>query len=109
MGLDLKFTHITGRRNSCKITVYALSTCGFCRRALNFLKENGVEFDYIYVDLLPLNVQDELVEKLEKEFNKHVAFPFLIVDGKECYIGFNPEKYQQLLDKIDAKESFKIG
>ncbi|WEU40356.1 MAG: glutaredoxin family protein [Candidatus Odinarchaeum yellowstonii] len=107
MNAELNFTHVSGRRNACKITVYALSTCGFCRRALNFLRENEVEFDYIYVDQLPLNVQDELIAKLEKEFNKHVAFPFLVLDGRECYVGFNPEKYQSILEKIDLKEAFK--
>ncbi len=107
METKLSFTHIPGRRNTCKITVYALSTCGFCRRALNFLKENEVEFEYIYVDQLPLNVQEELVAKLEKEFNRHVAFPFLVVDGRECYVGFDLEKYQRILEEIDLKEAFK--
>mgnify|MGYP005831098283 CR=1 FL=1 len=109
MKSELKFTHESGSRKACKVTVYALSTCGFCRRALAFLRENSVEFDFIYVDLLPIDVQDELVDRLEREFNSHVAFPFLIVDGKECHVGFNPEKYQRILEKIDAKEALTGG
>ncbi|MHA1754826.1 MAG: glutaredoxin family protein [Candidatus Odinarchaeia archaeon] len=38
MQTNLKFSIESGSRRACKIIVYTLSTCGFCRRAINFLK-----------------------------------------------------------------------
>jgi glutaredoxin-like protein NrdH len=103
----LEFTKESGEKKACKVRIYALSTCGFCRRALNFLRDNKIEFEYVYVDKLPRDLQDELVDELEGKYDKHVAFPFLILDNKDCYVGFNPEKYQQILDKIIATEALK--
>ena len=50
MHKDLDFIIESGTKKPADITVYALSTCGFCRSALNFLRENDIAFKYIYVD-----------------------------------------------------------
>jgi Glutaredoxin and related proteins len=36
-----------------KVVLYALSTCGWCARTKQLLTDLGVEFSYVYVDLLP--------------------------------------------------------
>ena len=43
--------HVPGE-NRGKITLYALSTCGWCQKTKNFLDELGVKYSYVYVDLL---------------------------------------------------------
>ena len=40
-----------------RVFVYALSTCGHCRAAKKLLNDNGVEYEFVDVDLLP---RDEL-------------------------------------------------
>ena len=32
----VEFIHESGEKKDIKVTVYALSTCGFCRRGLDF-------------------------------------------------------------------------
>jgi glutaredoxin-like protein NrdH len=39
-------------KNKGKIVLYALSTCGWCQKTQNFLDKLGVEYSYVYVDLL---------------------------------------------------------
>lgn len=98
----LEFTHEAGQRKSCTITVYALSTCGFCKRALAFLRDNSVDFEFIYVDKLDKELRDNVINKLNEKFNRRVAFPFLVIDGEECMVGFNTEKYEELLDIMET-------
>jgi glutaredoxin len=47
----MKTMKVHGINNNRKVLVYALSTCGWCKQAKNFLKTNGIEYEYIDVDL----------------------------------------------------------
>ena len=104
MSSEISFTHETGEKKGCKITVYALSTCGFCKRALAFLRDNSVEFEYVYVDRLDRKARDKIVDELKGKYNRRVAFPFLVIDGEECMVGFNTEKYENLLDIMETHQ-----
>ena len=104
MSSEIEFTHEAGEKKGCKITVYALSTCGFCKRALAFLCDNSVDFSYVYVDKLDRETKDDVIKKLKERFDRRVAFPFLIIDDEECMVGFNTEKYENLLDIIESNK-----
>ena len=43
---------VEGSHNKRNVILYALSTCGWCRRTRRFLESHEVAFEYIYVDLL---------------------------------------------------------
>ena len=42
---------VPGKHNEHKVLMYALSTCGWCKRAKKFLENNNVEYEYFDVDL----------------------------------------------------------
>ncbi|MDD1679584.1 MAG: glutaredoxin, partial [Methanomicrobiales archaeon] len=46
--------HKEGKKKG-KITLYALSTCGWCKKTKELLTDLEVDFSYIYVDRLPPN------------------------------------------------------
>jgi len=100
--MSFEFNHEIGEKKGCKIKVYALSTCGFCKRALAFLRDNSVDFEYVYVDKLDRETKDDVIKKLKERFDRRVAFPFLIIDDEECRVGFNTEKYENLLDIMES-------
>ncbi len=102
--MSFEWTHEAGEKKGCKITVYALSTCGFCKRALAFLRDNSVDFEFVYVDKLDKETRNNVTKELKERFNRRVAFPFLIVDDKECMVGFNTEKYEDLLDTMETHQ-----
>jgi hypothetical protein len=45
------FVHVSGKDNKHKVVLYALSTCGWCRRTKELLVEEGVDHELIDVDL----------------------------------------------------------
>ena len=84
-----EMTHVPGR-NAGNVILYALSTCVWCEKTKRLLTELGVEFSYLYVDLLE---QDELEKVLSEiqEFNPKGSFPTLVIDGGRTIVGFREE------------------
>lgn len=97
MAINLNFLDEDGANCKNELTVYALSTCGFCKRALKFLRENSIKFKYVFYDDLDRDTQNRLEEELEKEFGKRLAFPFLVVNCKKAIVGFDREKWEREL------------
>lgn len=84
----LKYTDVAGASSSHEITVYALSTCGFCKRALAFLNGKGIAYRYVYMDQVPLETKNAAKKTLKERFKEDVAFPFAVVDGDKHLVGF---------------------
>jgi glutaredoxin len=93
----LAYTSVDGTRKDREITVYALSTCGFCKRALSFLNERGFSYRYIYVDQIPLETKNEAKKTLKERFHDDVAFPFAIIDGDKHLVGFIEPDWRKTL------------
>lgn len=93
----IEFTKVEGTRSDHDVTVYALSTCGFCKRALQFLKEQDIEHRYVYVDRMPYEDKQEIKAKLAGDSGKRVAFPFLVVDGDTYLVGFVEDEWRSTL------------
>lgn len=85
---DLAYTVIPGKSDAHSLTIYALSTCGFCKRAMSFLEDHGVAYKYIHVDHLPLETKNEIKATLKEKFKENVAFPFAVVDDVSHLVGF---------------------
>ena len=85
---ELPYTLKSGRSAEKSITIYALSTCGFCKRAMSFLEDHGIEYGYIYVDQIPLETKNEVKAVLKEKFKENVAFPFAVIDGSAHLVGF---------------------
>jgi glutaredoxin-like protein NrdH len=87
--------HVNGK-NRGKIMLYALSTCGWCAKTKDLLRQIGVEFDYAYVDLLEGKEQDDAMNVVEK-FNSQGSFPTLVIDNKKVIIGFREQEIREAL------------
>ncbi len=92
----LHFTHEEGKNFFDDVTLFALSTCGFCKRAISFLRSNNVRFRFIYVDKLEMEIKQELKSHLRETYQKSVGFPFLVVDEKDVLVGFKEEEWKNL-------------
>ncbi|MHA1743208.1 MAG: glutaredoxin family protein, partial [Candidatus Heimdallarchaeota archaeon] len=68
MDENLEFAKVEGEKKPCDIQIYALSTCGFCRRALAFLRNNKITFRYIYVDQLSYDLRQKIKRNLMAKF-----------------------------------------
>ena len=97
---ELDYTIEEGDNNPYDICVYALSTCGFCKRGINFLRENKFKFRYLYVDLIGQDLRLRTKKELSDKYNERIGFPFVVInDGEKILVGFKEEKW---------KETFKV-
>lgn len=87
---------VEGEDGKHELVLFALSTCGWCRKARNFLDENKLTYSYVYVDLLQGDAQKEVFEEV-KNRNPRKTFPTLVVDDGEVLAGFNEDKYKEAL------------
>ena len=92
----LEFEHVKGE-NKGKIMLYALSTCGWCRKTKELLNELGVEYNYIYVDLLEDENKDIAMDDIKK-WNPRYSFPTVVINDKTCIVGFKEDKIREVLD-----------
>jgi glutaredoxin-like protein NrdH len=86
---NMPMQHVDGE-NKGKIVLYALSTCGWCRRTRNLLEDLGLGYNYIYVDLLEGEERTQTIEDVKK-WNSQVSFPTLVINDERCIVGFDEE------------------
>ena len=87
-----------GTRDCGNVTIYALSTCGFCRMAMDFLKANSIKFRYVYMDELDYNVRVSIKSELERTYKKSIAYPFMVLENDECTVGFVKGVWESVLN-----------
>src|SRR6056297_821545 len=95
--VEVEFTEVDGKIDKDDLVVYALSTCGFYRRALNFLRENSIKFKYVYIDLLDYDVKQKLKRDLYEKFQERPVFPYLVINDEEVVTGFRKSKWEDKL------------
>jgi len=82
------------------VKVYALSTCGWCRKTVDWLKENGVKAEIVYTDMIEDEAEKEKIVAQARKHNPRLSFPTVVVNDGECVIvGFEPEKMRSVLIK----------
>ncbi|MBE2899860.1 glutaredoxin family protein [Methanothermobacter thermautotrophicus] len=82
------FEHVEGTERG-SVRLFALSTCGWCKKTRELLEELGVAYDYIYVDLLEGEERENIIEELKK-WNPSLSFPTLVIDDEDVVVGFDP-------------------
>lgn len=78
--------------------VYSLSTCAFCRRAIEYLKKNDVQFRYAHLDQIDVETKRSVKRELSERFDNIVVFPILVVDDQRAYSGFTESVWGRALD-----------
>lgn len=87
--------HVDGKDKG-KVMLFALSTCGWCAKTKDLLREMGIAFDYTFVDLLDGSEQDDAISTVEK-FNPAGSFPTLVINNKKVIIGFREQEIREAL------------
>jgi len=90
----MNFEHVAGK-DMGKITLYALSTCIWCKKTKEFLSSMGVAFDYIYVDLLKGDDRSKAIEQVKK-YNPSTSFPTTVI-GEKGIAGFREKEIKEAL------------
>jgi glutaredoxin-like protein NrdH len=83
-------------RKDMKVHLYALSTCPYCRKAKQFLQEHKINFTFTDVDLAVGEERNRAVEKV-LQLTGGRDFPVLVVDDEQVCVGYNPDRYREML------------
>lgn len=94
----MNLEHIDGE-NKGNVLLFALSTCGWCKKTRMLLEDLKVGYDYIYVDLTAGPEREEAVENL-KQFNPDVSFPTIVINDSDVIVGFEQEQIESKLGNI---------
>ncbi len=95
---QVSYKTVEGNRQDHDVIVYALSTCAFCRRAIEYLKKHGVHFRYTYLDQIDVETKRAVKRELSERFDNIVVFPILVVDDQRAYSGFTETVWARALD-----------
>jgi glutaredoxin-like protein NrdH len=80
--------HVKGEKKG-HVMLYALSTCGWCKKTKGLLEELNVEFYYADVDLLQGAERAEAIEAVKK-WNPSL-------NNSQCIIGYDEAKIKDAL------------
>jgi glutaredoxin len=92
----MKIEHVDGE-NKGKIMLYALSTCGWCRKTKDFLSKLGVEYSYIFVDEVDDNDREKIMEDVGK-WNPRRSFPTVVINDEKCIVGYREDEIKEALN-----------
>lgn len=91
--MDLKcLEEVEGENKDHDLVLFALSTCGWCRKARDFLDGNSLAYRYVYLDMLEGDEQKSVLDEASK-WNPKRTFPTLVIDGDDSIVGFTNEEY----------------
>lgn len=93
----VSFEQVDGEKTEPDLTLYTLSTCAFCKKAMEFLKEHDVAYRYVHVDNLDLNLKRMLKGELKRKYKDLPVFPVLVIDNERALSGFNADEWKKEL------------
>lgn len=93
----VEFVREDGSQADLNLKLYALSTCGFCKRAIEFLKSQKIQFQYIYLDKIDVDKKREIKANLKQKYRNLPVFPVLTIRDEQAISGFREEEYRKVL------------
>jgi glutaredoxin-like protein NrdH len=94
---QIEYETVPGSEKSRKLRLYSLSTCAFCKKAMSYLQENGVEFQFIHLDQIDFDLKREAKKELKGKYENIPVFPILTIDDNEALSGFVRQKWAEKL------------
>jgi glutaredoxin len=91
----MNMQHVEGQ-NKGKLVLFALSTCGWCKKTRALIEDLDADYEYVYVDLLKGEEREEAVEMIKK-WNPQLSFPTLVINDDLTIIGFKEEEIKEAL------------
>jgi glutaredoxin len=89
----MDFQRIEGEDRG-QVIMFALSTCVWCRKTKKLLEKLGVGFSYIDMDLLDEESKEKYTKDL-KNWNPNCSYPTLVLNNKDCIVGYEEEKIKE--------------
>jgi len=92
----MKLRRVSGNLKKNKVVLYALSTCGWCKKTKALLTEKGVEYEYIDLDTAKPEDRKEAIDDLKKR-SLPLSVPIIIIDDVKVIRGYKPDEFKEVL------------
>jgi glutaredoxin-like protein NrdH len=86
------------QKNGSGVFLYALSTCGMCKRVKKLLQDLGVEYDFVDVDLCDSDDRENRLREM-MNWDASCPFPMLIINNETCVIGDELDRIKKELGR----------
>lgn len=78
------------------LKLYALSTCGWCKKTKALLDSLNAEYSFEDVDLLAADKKKAAMDTIKK-WNPDCSFPTLVINNEKCIVGFREAEIKEAL------------
>jgi glutaredoxin-like protein NrdH len=92
----MNFSKVSGKNTKRKVVLYALSTCAWCKMTKQFLKDNGIEYEYIDVDLCKEDEKEQIRQQIRSKGGS-LSYPTIIIDDNILITGFRKDQLKEAL------------
>lgn len=77
----MQVTKVSGGNNKHEVLMYAISTCGWCKRAKRMLNDMDVEYEYIDIDLCSIEDKEKIKQDITRRGGR-LLYPTIIINDK---------------------------
>ncbi len=93
----MKTIKIPGENNKHRVLMYAISTCGWCKQAKKFLRDNKIEYEYVDIDLCSREDRERIRRDILSRGGR-LSYPTIIIDGTILITGFQEDRIRKALE-----------
>lgn len=93
----VEFKRVDGK-NCGDIKIFALSTCGWCKKTKAFLSDHGIAYSFVDVDLLEGEAK-EAATTMQETYNPRGSFPTIVYENDQAVIGYDLDFLNELSEK----------
>ena len=93
----MQIVKVPGRNNKHKVLMYAISTCGWCKRAKKMLNDLDVEYEYVDIDLGSREDRHKIRLDIQSRGGR-LLFPTIIIDNKTLLTNPPENKLREVLE-----------
>jgi glutaredoxin len=92
----MQYQKVSGKNTQHKVTLYALSTCVWCKLTKQFLNESNVAYEFVDVDLLNDDDRDKAHTAITSKGGM-LTYPTTIIDDKTLISGYRKDQLKEAL------------
>ena len=90
---------VVGENDSQEWTIFTLSTCMWCKKCKQYLKDKNIKYRYVDIDKIDPSEKLEVLKYLRENFKPdRISYPFVVCDDK-FVVGYDPTKLDKLINQ----------
>lgn len=87
---------VDGQKKNHKVTLYTLSTCVWCKKTKQLLKDNKIEYEYFDLDTADTQDRQEAMNDIQAR-GLRVSVPIIIIDDNQVITGYKEDSIKEAL------------